>query len=90
MKSEVDVRREANKLVLVTNLVVHHGVANIFNQANKFVRILDVAEESLDVPLFRQWGQITKNASQFPSSPHSQALLPILERTGLPFQDVPP
>jgi len=55
MKSETRVRRKENELVLITNLIVHHGIANVFNQTNKFVRSLDVSEESLDVPLLHEW-----------------------------------
>ena len=34
-----------------TNLIVHHRVANVLDQATKFISILDVVEGTLSLPL---------------------------------------
>ena len=71
MKPETDVRRGGKKLISNANLVVHDGVANVFDHASEFVCVLDVVEEILDVPLLLQRGQNLKNVFQFPASPRT-------------------
>ena len=41
-------------MVQYPNLIVHHCVANALDQTAKFVGILDVVEETLNLPLLRQ------------------------------------
>ena len=54
-----------------TYLIIHHCVTNIFNQTTKLIRILDVVEETLNLPLFRQWPEFSENTFQFPDGPCS-------------------
>jgi len=65
----MDVRRGRSEFVLVTDLVVHHNIADIFDQAVQFIRILDVAEETLDLPLFCQLFEFSENVFQSPDDP---------------------
>ena len=44
-----------------TNLVIHDGIAGVFDQTAQFIRIHDVAEEALDLPLARQWSEFADN-----------------------------
>ena len=50
----MDLRHVGGDFVLTTNLVVHHGITNIFNQTTQLIRILDVVEKSLNLPLLCQ------------------------------------
>ena len=54
-----------------TYLIMHHRVTNTFNQTTKLVRILDIFEETLHLPLFRQWPEFFENTFQFPDGPCS-------------------
>ena len=65
----MDVRHGESESILATNLIVHHGIANIFNQATQFIRVLDVVEEALNLPLLCQWLKLSSNAFQFPNNP---------------------
>ena len=51
----MDLRHVGGEFYLITNLVIHHGIANIFDQTAQFIRILDVVEKALNLPLFCQW-----------------------------------
>ena len=72
--SETDVRHEGDKLALNTNLIVHHSTMDIPNQTIEHLCILDIGEESLDLPLICQWNEFLENLSQFPDSPQSLGL----------------
>ena len=54
-----------------TNLVIHHGVANVFSQTGQRLGILDIIEESCDFAPFRQQFQISDNLVEFPGDPTS-------------------
>ena len=69
----MDVRRGENELVPTTNLVVHDAIANVFDEASQFLPILDVVKEILDVPLFRERGEILESTFQCPIGPYASA-----------------
>ena len=52
-----------------TYLIPHHRIANIFDQTSEFIRILDVGEKALDLPLVFQQLELSENLLQFPSNP---------------------
>ena len=62
------IRHEGNENALNTNLIVHHSITDIFNQTIEDLCILDICEESLDLPLVCQWNELLENVSQFPDS----------------------
>ena len=49
-----------------TNLVIHHGVTNVFSQAGQRLGILDIIEEARDFAPFRQQFQISENLVELP------------------------
>jgi len=53
-KSGMDLRHVGGGFVLITNLILHYGIANVFNQTTQLIRILDVVEKSLSLPLLCQ------------------------------------
>ena len=53
-------------IILRTNLIVHHGITDIFNQATKFIHILSTIQEPCDFPPFCQWDEVLENTIQFP------------------------
>jgi hypothetical protein len=54
---------------LRTNLVIHHRVADILNQAAKPVHVLGAIQEPCDPPPLFQRDEILENLIQFPSDP---------------------
>jgi hypothetical protein len=50
-----------------TNLIVHHGIADILNHSAKPIHILGAVQEPCDLASLRQWGEVSENAIQFPS-----------------------
>ena len=54
-----------------TNLVIHHGVANVVSQTGQHPGILDIIEETRDFAPFRQRFQILENLFEFPGDPTS-------------------
>ena len=68
MKSEMCVRDESNELTPITNLIAHHSFTDTINQTGKFICILDIVEESHNVPLLCQRVKFLENAVQFPNS----------------------
>ena len=50
----MDVKHGRNESGLIANLIVHHCIANIFDQTTQFIRILDVVEKAFDPPLIGQ------------------------------------
>ena len=66
MKSGIGFRHTGSGFVLTTNLIVHHGIADVFDQATQLICILDVVEKSLDLALLRQWLEFLLNLFEFP------------------------
>ena len=54
----------------VTNLIIHHSIADTFNHTTKFVRILDVVKKTLHLRLLFQCFEFLVNATQFPNDPY--------------------
>jgi len=75
---------------LRTNLVVHHGVADILDQAAKFVYILGAVQEPCDFAPLCKWVDVLKNIVQFPSKLHTSDLFPVFGSDGLLFENCPP
>jgi hypothetical protein len=65
----MDVRHGGSEPVLIAHLIVHHGITNVFDQTTQFIRILDVVEKALNLPLICQWLEFLENVFQFPDDP---------------------
>ena len=52
---------------LGANLIVHHGIADVLDQAAELVHIPGAIEEPRKLPSLFQWQELLKNAFQFPS-----------------------
>ena len=52
---------------LETHLIIHHGVANVLDQATEVIHIAGAVEEPCDLASLFQWGQVLKNLIEFPS-----------------------
>jgi hypothetical protein len=50
-----------------TNLIIHHGVADIFDHAAKPIHILGAVQEPCDFASLCQWDEVFKDILQFPS-----------------------
>ena len=48
-----------------TYLIFHDRVADVISQTAELVRILDIIEGILDIPLFFQWGKVPARVFQF-------------------------
>lgn len=77
----MDVRHGGGESALITNLIVHRGFANIFDQTTKFIRIPDVVEKTFNLPLIHQWFEFLENVFQFPG-------IPCLLGSALDFENV--
>ena len=64
--------------MLKTNLIIHHGVANILNHAAKLIHILGAVQESRDLASLRQRSEVSENSIQFPTAMYVR-LTPDLE-----------
>ena len=73
-----------------TNLIIHHRIADIFSQAAKFIQILNVGKEALNLPLACQWFQFVEDVFQLPRNPHLSYLILDLKIAGLPFEGFSP
>ena len=71
-----------------TNLVLHHGIANILSQAAKLIHILNVVQEPRDPASSFQWDQVLKNIIQFPNRLPTSDLALTLERAGYRLRTV--
>jgi hypothetical protein len=70
----MDVRHEGDESVLITNLVVHHSIANTLDQTAKFIRVLDVVKKALHLRLLFHRLEFSESAFQFPNDPHASGL----------------
>jgi len=73
-----------------TNLVVHHGVTDILDQAAKFVHVLGAVQEPCDFASLCKWVDILKNIVQFPSKLHTSGQFQIFGSEDLLFENCPP
>ena len=60
---------------LGTNLIIHHGIVDILNQASKLVYILSAVQELGNFASLFQWGEGSKDIIQFPNRPHIRLIL---------------
>jgi hypothetical protein len=44
-----------------TDLIIHHGVADILDQAAEPIYILGAVQKPRDLPPFSQWGETPEN-----------------------------
>lgn len=54
---------------MVTNLVVHHGISNVFNQTPEFIRILDVVQKTDHLAFPSSHAKFSENVIQLPDGP---------------------
>ena len=69
MQSEIGVSHGRGEFALITNLVFHHGIANVLDQTVQFTRILDVVEKTFNLPLICQWLEFSESFFEFPKDP---------------------
>ena len=50
-----------------TNLIIHHGVTDVLDQAAELIRIIGTVQEPRDLASLFQWDKVLKNIIQFPS-----------------------
>ena len=50
-----------------TNLIIHHGITDVLNQAAKFVHIPGAIQKPRDLASLLQWDELLKNIFQFPN-----------------------
>ena len=53
------------------NLIIHHCVADILDQAAKFIHILGALQETRDLASLCQRGEVLKNCIQFSSKSYT-------------------
>jgi len=71
MKSEESIRYSESESLLSTNLVFHHGIANIFHKTVDSLYILRVVEEMGKIILGYHCLQSLANLSQLPGNSHA-------------------
>ena len=67
---------------LRTNLIIHHGITDILNQATELVHILSAVQELCDPASLLQWDEGLKDIIQFPSRSHIRLTLNLGEYVG--------
>ena len=53
-----------------TNLIIHRGSADIFDQVTESIRTCGPAQECCDRPLIFQRGEVPDDTVKFPGSPN--------------------
>ena len=75
---------------LRTNLIIHHGVMDVLNQATELIHILSAVQEPRDpAPLFQR-DKVSMDIIQLPSGSCVSGQPSTLEIMGLPFEGLPP
>jgi hypothetical protein len=69
--SGTNVRNENDEFVLTTNLIIHHGIADMFNQIAKDICILDIVQKAFHLRLFFQWLELSEDFFQFSNNPYA-------------------
>ena len=67
---------------LRTNLIIHHGITDILNQATESVHILSAVQELCDPASLFQWDEGLEDIIQFPNRPHIRLTLDLGENVG--------
>ena len=57
----------------MTNLIIHHGIADILDQTAEFVRILGVAQKTFHFYLLFEWLEFSEDVFQFPNGLYMSA-----------------
>jgi len=73
-----------------TNLIFHHGVADIVDQAVKLAHVLCAVQEPCDLASLFQWDEVLKDIIKFPIKLGTSERPLILEIIELPFEGLPP
>ena len=71
---------KAEASTLNTDLIVHHGVTDVLNQAVKFTHILGAVQEPCDLSPPFQWDEVLENVIQFPGKLYVSDWVSALER----------
>jgi len=74
---------------LRTDLIVHHGVADVLGQAAKFIHVCGAVEEPCDLASLFQWDEDLEDIVEFPSKLCTSGWGIHLGEGGLPFEDFP-
>ena len=72
-----------------TNLIVHHGIADIFDQAAEFIHILGAIQETCDLASLCQRDKVLKDIVEFPGRVHVRLSIDLGEGELL-FEGRPP
>ena len=67
---------------LGTNLIIHHGIADILNEASKLSHVFGAFQELNDFAWLFQWDEVLENTIQFPSKPCTSDRVLTLKRVG--------
>ena len=54
-----------------TNLIVHHGVTDLFNKTTKFIHVLGAVQEPRGLASFCKWDEVLENTIQFSSNTYA-------------------
>jgi len=73
-----------------TNLIFHHGVTDVVDQAAKFIQIPCAVQESCDFASLPQRDEVLKNIIQFPVESYTSDRPSTWMSIGLPFEGRPP
>ena len=72
------------------NLIFHHGVTDIVDQAVKLPHILCAVQEPCDLASLFQWDEVLEDIVQFPIKSRTSDRPLTLEIIELPFEGFPP
>ena len=67
---------------LGTNLIIHHGIADVLDQAAELIHIPGAFQEPCNLASSFQWDKVLKNIIQFPGELYTSDWVSILERVG--------
>jgi len=73
-----------------TNLIIHHGLTQVFDQTAKPIHILGAVKVAGDLSSLCQWGEVFEKAIQIPANTCTSDRPLTSEIVGLPFEDRPP
>jgi len=62
--------------------MIHHGVADILDQAAKLIHVLDAFQEPCDLASLCQWGKVSEDIFQFPSKSRTTDLPHEIDHAG--------
>ena len=77
-------------MTLGTNLIVHHGIADILSRAGELICVLGVVQEPHDLASLYEWEETSENIIQFPGRSSTSDRAVASESMGLPYEGLPP